>query len=95
MKSVTYAPSRDELVVGSRRSNGGASADVGPFRLYWDNRLVIRGLHVRNARRQLEDFRRALRVVPLGGILCGVEVSDDDIRQSRQELLAQVEKDWS
>ncbi len=94
MKSVTYNPSRDELIVGSCRANDVYSLVAGRFRIYWDKNLIIRGLAIRDAERQLKEFREALRVVPLGGLLCGVEVTADDIRECRQELLKQVEQDW-
>jgi hypothetical protein len=94
VKTIAYDPARDELVAGSCRNNGGEMREFGPFKLCWDRRMVVRGLAIRQARQQLREFRRALRIVPLGGILRDVRVSDDDIRESRHDLLKRIEKGW-
>lgn len=94
MKTITYRPSRDELVAGTCRSNRGRTRDYGPFTLCWDRNCTIRGIAVRQATRQLQEFQKDIRVVMLGGVMRHVRISEDDIRESRRELLGHIEAGW-
>jgi hypothetical protein len=94
MNAVAYLPRRDELVAGTGTGDGGGSLESGVLRLWWDRDLVIRRVVIVDATRQLREFRRATRIVPLAGALGRVRITDADIKESRRELLERLETEW-
>jgi len=75
---IQYKPSSDEL--------------------FFINRPVIEGticaLAITDYTGESEEFRKNLHIVQLGGIWKGTTISDEDIRETRKELLKILEEKW-
>jgi hypothetical protein len=91
---LTYAPSKDELVLIIHPIKGKANKKSGPFNLWWDNEGNIRAIAVTNYTKELSEFRKNLNLIQLGDIWKGVRITEDDIREAREALLEKVGEKW-
>lgn len=90
---VQYIPSQDKLILKIRRTKGRATRKSGPFEFWWDTE-GISAVAIAKYTEELQQFRRALNVVPLGGIWLGLQVTDADIKKARKRLLKDIEESW-
>jgi hypothetical protein len=91
---VQYIPSKDELILKIHPIRGKANKKSGPFELWWDDEGNIRAIAITKYTEELEEFRKNLNVIQLAGIWKGVKVTNEDIREAREELLKKVEEKW-
>ncbi|RKX69555.1 hypothetical protein DRP53_07825 [candidate division WOR-3 bacterium] len=79
---LTYVPSKDELTLTIHPVKGRPNKKAGPFQLWWDDEGTICALTIRNYREELEEYRRNMNVIPLGGIWKGVRITDCESQRS-------------
>lgn len=89
---LTYVPSKDELTLVIRPVKRGPNKKVGPFKLWWDDKGNICAIAIKNYVEELEEFRRNLNVISLGGIWKGIKITEEDIKDAREELLRRLEE---
>ncbi len=92
--TISYIPSNDELVLKSRPLKEKPKKELGPFKLWWDENGCIYGIRISHYTVQLEEFKKNLNIVRLGGIWKGIKITDQEIREARQELLDKLEEKW-
>ncbi|MDO8691309.1 MAG: hypothetical protein Q7R39_15085, partial [Dehalococcoidia bacterium] len=61
---------------------------------WWDSQGNISGIDIVHFSEELKEFKKSLRAMRLGGAWKGLEVSDQDIKEGREELLKALEGDW-
>ena len=66
--------------------------NVGPFKLWWDDEGNICAIAITNYLEELEEFRKNLNVISLGGIWKGIKITEEDIKEVREELLRRLEE---
>jgi len=92
--TVSYMPSNDELVLKSRPLTKKPNKELGSFKLWWDDNGCIYGIYISHYTEQLEEFKKNLNTVRLGGIWKGVNITDQEIKEMRKELLNKLEEKW-
>jgi uncharacterized protein YuzE len=92
--AISYNPSKDELVVKLRPTKGKPSKVVDHFKLWWDAEGNICAIDIEHYTDALKAFEKNLRMVRLGGLWRGIEISEEKIRQARQELVEKLEEKW-
>jgi len=88
---ITYDPSKDELILVISRVEREPNKKVGPFKLWWDDEGNICAIAIRNYVEELKEFRGNLNVISLGGIWKGIKITEEDIKEAREELLRRLE----
>ena len=91
---IAYTPSKDELVLEILPRKGRPNEDLNHFKIWWDDEGNICGIAITKYTEGLEDFRKNLNAIRLGGIWKGIEVTDKDIREARETLLIALEEKW-
>ena len=91
---ITYVPSKDELTLVISPVKRKPNKKVGPFKLWWDDEGNICAIAITNYVEELEEFRRNLHVISLGGIWKGIKITEEDIKEAREELLRRLEDKW-
>lgn len=94
MKTISYIPSRDEILLKFRPVKGKPTKELGRFRLWWDKEGNIYAMAITSFMEELEEFKKNLNTIQLGGIWKGVRITDEDIKETRQELLKKLEGEW-
>lgn len=90
MKTISYLPSKDELLLKLRSTKGKTAREYGRFKLWWDEDGNICALDIIQFMDELEEFN----TIQLGGIWKGIRISSEDIKEARQELLKKLEEKW-
>lgn len=88
---ITYDPSKDELTLVISRVERKPNKKVGPFKLWWDDEGNIYAFVITNYLEVLKEFKRNLNVISLGGIWKGIKITEEDIKEVREELLRRLE----
>ena len=94
MKAISYIPSKDEMLLKFRLPKGRPTRELGRFKLWWDDEGNISAIDIMPFREELEEFKQNLNTVKLGGIWEGRKITDEDIREAREELLQKLEGRW-
>ncbi len=89
MKEV-YTAATDELVLQIYPVKGRANKKAGPLKLWWDDEGNICAIAITKYSEELEEFRKKRNTVQLGGIWKGVSITDEHIRETREELLEKL-----
>jgi len=79
--TISYIPTKDELVLKFRPLEGKPSKEFGRFRLWWDDEGDIYGIGIMPYMEELEDFKKNLNKVQLGGFWNGVKITEGDIEK--------------
>ena len=90
--TISYDPSRDELVLKLRPVKKQPSEQFGPFRLWSDKQDSICAIAISPYTEQLREFQKRRGWIQLGGIWKGVKIEEGDIKEFRQELLKKLEE---
>jgi len=90
MKTISYIPSRDELVLKFRALKGKPLKKFGRFKLWWDDEGCIYGVDIMPFVEELEEFKKIRNAARLGGLWGGVKITDEDIKQIRDALLSRL-----
>lgn len=94
MKTVSYIPSNDELILRMRPLKRKPTRELGRFKLWWDNEGCIGGIDIQSFTEELEEFKRNLYTARLGGIWKGVEITEEEIKEVREDLLNRLQEKW-
>jgi hypothetical protein len=87
MKSISYLPSKDKLLLKFRAVRSKPTKEFGRFKLWWDNKGNIYAIAIIPYMEELEEFKKNLDTIQLGGIWKGVKITDEDIKEARKTLL--------
>ena len=94
MNTISYLPSKDELLLKLRSTKGKTARKFGRFKLWWDEDGNICALDIIQFMEELEEFKKNPNTIQLGGIWKDVKIADKDIKEARQELLKKLEEKW-
>lgn len=94
MNTISYIPSKDELVLKFRPLRQKPTKEVGRFKLWWDDEGCIYGLDIMPFTEELEEFKKNLKTARLGGIWKSVKITEEDIKEIREDLLKKLEEKW-
>jgi len=94
MRTVSYIPSKDELIVKFCSVKRKPTKELGHFRLWWDKDGNICAVAIKSFTEELEEFEKKRGRIQLGGIWKGVKIDEEDLREARQELLKKLEERW-
>jgi hypothetical protein len=89
--TISYIPTKDELVLRFRPLEGKPSKEFGRFKLWWNDEGCIDGIDIMPYMEELEEFKRIRNTVRLGGLWKGVEITEEDIKGIRDDLLSKLE----
>ena len=91
---ISYIPSKDELILNICPIGKRPSKKAGPLKLWWNTKGKICAVSITNYTAQLEELKKNLSTVQLGGIWKGVKISSKDIKEVRKTLLEKIEEKW-
>ena len=94
MNIISYIPSNDELVLRFRPLKEKPTRELGRFKLWWDDEGYIYGIDIRPFTEELEEFKENVNTVRLGGVWRGIEITGQDIKEVRKDLLKKLEEKW-
>lgn len=94
MKAISYIPSRDELILKFRPLKGKPTKELGRFKLWWDAEGNIYGIDIMPFMDELNEFKRNLNTARLGGIWKDIEITEQDIKEIRENLLKKLVEKW-
>jgi hypothetical protein len=94
VKAISYIPSKDELILKFRPLTKKPTKKLGRFRLWWDEEGNIYGIEIMPFTEELKEFKNNLNTARLGGIWKGVEITDQDIKEIREDLLKKLKEKW-
>ncbi len=94
MKVISYIPSKDEMLLKLGPVKGRPNKKLGPFKLWWDDEGNICAIDITPFIEELKEFEKNLNTVKLGGIWKGINITDEDIREAREELLQKLDGRW-
>lgn len=94
MKAISYNPSKDELSLKFCPVAGSPTKELGRFKLWWDEEGNVCAIHIMPFTEELKEFMKNLNTIRLGGIWKGVKITEKDIKETRQELLKELEAEW-
>lgn len=93
-RAISYLAREDELRLELGSARRKQTKNLGSFKLLLDDKGGICGLIITSYTSELEEFRKNLHAVPLGGLWKDVKITDEDIRETRSELLEKLEERW-
>lgn len=91
---LAYLPSKDEMILEIGSVQAKPNMIRGPLKIWSDKKHLISGIAIPEYKKILDEFRKNLHVVKLGGLWRGIKITDADIRKARESLLAQLEEQW-
>ena len=94
MKVISYIPSKDEMLLKFRLPKGRPTKELGRFKLWWDDKGNISAIDIMPFTEEREEFAKNLNTIKLGGIWKGMKITDEDIREAREELFQEIEGRW-
>jgi hypothetical protein len=94
VKAISYIPSKDELILKFRPLKGKPTKALGRFKLWWDAEGNIHGIDIMPFIEELKEFKRNMNTARLGGIWKGIEITEQDIKEIRKDLLKKLEEKW-
>lgn len=92
--AISYNPQKDELVVKFRPTKSKPSKVMDGFKLWWDEEGNICAVDITPYSKALEDFKISLKTSRLQGLWKGAEITEDEIKEARQELSRKLEEKW-
>lgn len=94
MKTLTYIPDKDKLVLKYRPLPKRPRKKFRRFKIWWDGNGYIYGMEISSFTEELDEFQRQRGWIELGGIWRGIKIEEEDIKEARQELLKKIEARW-
>lgn len=94
MNTISYLSAEDKLRLKLCSTKGKKTQKIGRFRLWWDGEGNICALDIAEFTKELEEFRKKVTTIRLERIWKGAKITDEDIKEARQELLKQLEEKW-
>jgi len=91
--TISYSPSKDELLLEFHARRGHSSVEFGRFQVWYEENRIC-AVRIKAYTQEIDEFNETLRRVRLGGIWKGVTISEKDIEEARAALLKELEGDW-
>lgn len=91
---LSYLPPKDEMILEIGSVQAKPDMVKGPLKIWRDKEQRIAGIAILEYKKTLDEFRKNLHVVKLGGLWRGVKITKADIKKARQSLLTQLEEQW-
>lgn len=91
--TISYIAGNDELLLKSRPLKGKPQMQFGRFKLWWDDEGIY-GVDIMPFMEELDEFKKNLNTVRLGGVWRGVKITDEDIKKIRIGLTKKLEEKW-
>lgn len=92
--TISYTPSKDELMLKFRPVKKKPTKELGRFKLWYDIEGNIFAIAINRYTQELDEFKKSLHTARLGGIWKGVQITGEDIKEARKELLQKLEEEW-
>lgn len=90
--TISYIPSKDEMLLKFGPVKGKPTKELDRFKLWWDNEGNICAIAIKSYTEELEEFRKNLNTIQLGGIWKDVRITEEDIQEAREDLLRKLEE---
>lgn len=94
MNKISYIPSSDELVLKFRPLKRKPAKELGRFKLWWGDEGYIYGIDIMPFTEEVEEFKKNVNTVRLAGVWQSVKITEEDIKQIREDLLKKLEEEW-
>jgi len=91
---ISYIPTKDELILNICPIEKRPNREAGPLKIWWNTKGKICAVSISNYSAQLEELKKDLNTVRIGGIWKGVKISSKDIKAARKTLLEKIEEKW-
>jgi hypothetical protein len=98
ISGIIYQPSEDQEILSlhpNHFSGSNPKAEKGRFRIWWDDEGVICAVTISEFTKELEEFKRRMHSVRLGGIWKGLKITERDIAEARGSMRQRLDKKWS
>ena len=94
MKAITYIPFKDELVLKFRPLKGKPTLSFERYKLWFNKEGSIDGINIIQFTEELKEFKKNVNTIQLESIWKNVDITDKDIKETREELLKILERKW-
>lgn len=94
MKSISYLPSKDEMLLELCPVKDKTAKEIGHYKLWWDQKGNICALSISEYTEESKEFMKDLTTIHLGAIWKGINITEDDIKERRQDLLRKLKEKW-
>ena len=94
MSTISYDPAEDVLRLEIAPATGNPDVRSGAIEIWSNSEGNICALAILQYTKQSKEFRRNLHAAQLGGIWKGIRITDEDIQETRKELLKRIEEEW-
>ena len=92
MSSITYSPNKDELLIEFKNVKKQLQKMKGNFNFFFNDEGAISAIRIKSYTQVLEEFKKSMNCMKLGGIWKHALISDRDIIEARKELLEKIEE---
>lgn len=89
-----YIPFKDEIILEIQPVKRKVNKKIGLLKLWWNAEGDICAIAIEKFTEELEEFRKNLNVIRLGGIWKEIKITEEDIEKTREELLRKIEERW-
>ncbi|MEK7399718.1 MAG: hypothetical protein AAB116_22485 [Candidatus Poribacteria bacterium] len=93
-QAISYDPSKDKLTLRFHPLKGKPTKEFGRYKIWWDEEGSIDGIDIASFAEELEEFKKKQWAIRLGGSWEGIEITDEDIKENREDLLKKIEEKW-
>jgi len=94
MKTISYNPLKDEMVIQFHPSEGEPTIEFDNFKIWGDKGGSICTMEITSFTKEMEEFEKKRNTINLQGIWKGIEITDKDIKEARKELVQILEGRW-
>ncbi len=91
--TISYNPSTDELRLEFHPVRKHPSMKFGRFQVWYEEDRIC-AVRIEGYVEAVSEFRKDLRRARLGGIWKDVKVDEEELREARATLLAELEGKW-
>jgi hypothetical protein len=91
--TISYNPSTDELRLEFHPVRKHPSLTFGRFKVWYEEDRIC-AVRIERYVEAVSEFRKDLRRVRLGGIWKDVKIDEEDLKEVRATLLAELEGKW-
>lgn len=92
--TISYLPSKDKLLLRFRNVKGKPTKEFGPYKLWWNKQGDIDAIAIIPFSEELKEFEEKQPWIQIGGIWKDINITEEDIKEARQEMLKKLEEKW-
>jgi hypothetical protein len=94
VKAFTYNPSQDKMTIEFGTATGKPTIELGNFKIWLDKHGAIRVMEIESFTRELELFENTRGTINLQGIWKGINITEEDIQEAREDILQSLKERW-